>query len=361
MVCGSYNDGVIHLPSQNNRIDQMNPAYDAQYGSVLSTCASNQGNSVLSDSFADGCAQQDGFAMPYANFVNDFGSSATVAQSLVPYPQYSYIFNNFEGFGTTYYESAQIEVEKRFSDGLSFLAGYTLSRLMDNTSSGFSSFTTGGINKYNQKPEYAISTSDEPQTFKLSGTYELPIGPGKKFLNNHIAGNLLGGWQVGWILDSESGQAQSDQGNDVVQENGSPFPNGFNRPDRNGSVGLSTASYNNVRDYFVGKKAVAQVWTPKSANPFTLTPNEYVIGNANRNFGELRDPGLAMESLNARKHFYMGEHLQGILTVDYFNAFNRTQFHGPDANYSDGNFGQVSAQGSQINNRQGQVTFKLQF
>ena len=141
---------VIHLPSQNNRIDQMNPAYDAQYGQVLSTCAANAGNSVLSDTFASGCAQQDGFSLPYPNFVAEFGGSSTVAQSLVPYPQYTYIMNNFEGFGTTYYNSLQVEFDKRFSNGLSFLGGYTLSHLLDNTSSGFSSFTTGGINKYNQ-------------------------------------------------------------------------------------------------------------------------------------------------------------------------------------------------------------------
>ena len=58
----------------------------------------------------------------------------------------------------------QIQVEKRFTDGLSFLVGYTLSHLMDNTNSGFSSFTTGGINKYNQKPEWMISSSRTSQT-----------------------------------------------------------------------------------------------------------------------------------------------------------------------------------------------------
>jgi hypothetical protein len=348
---------VIHLPSQLNRIDQMNPSYDAQYGNVLSTCASNAGNSVLSDTFSSGCAQQDGFTLPYANFVTDFGGSSTVEQALTPYPQYSYIFNNFEGFGTTYYQGAQIEIEKRFSNGLSFLAGYTLSRLMDNTSSGFSSFTAGGINKYNQKPEYVISTADEPQTLKVSGTYELPIGPGKKYFNNHVTGNILGGWQVGWILDYEAGAAESNQGSNVVQENGSPFPNGFNRPDRNPSVSLSTASYGRARDYFTGKIPVAQVWSPGG---FTAT-SQYVIGNAKRNYGELRDPALAVESLNAKKHFYMGEHLQGILTVDYFNAFNRTQFNGPDPNFSDGTFGQVTNPSSQISNRQGQVSFRLEF
>ncbi len=104
--------------------------------------------------------------MPYPNFVKDFGGSATVGQSLTPFPQYSYIFNNFEGSGTTYYQGLQLQVEKRFTNGLSFLAGYTLSRLWDNTSSGFSSFTAAALNKYNQKPEWAVSGADETNTFE---------------------------------------------------------------------------------------------------------------------------------------------------------------------------------------------------
>jgi len=346
---------VIHLPSQNNRINQMDPKYDAMYGNVLSTCATNLGNSVLSDSFQDGCAQHDGFALPYPTFVNDFGGSATVQQALTPFPQYSYIFNNFEGFGTTYYQSAQVSLEKRFSSGLSFLAGYTLSRLMDNTSSGFSSFTSGGINKYNQKPEYTISNADEPQTLKVSGTYELPIGPGKKFLNNHKLGNVAGGWQIGWILDYEAGTPFG------VFESGSPFPNGFNRPDRNPSVKLSTASYSRVRDYFT--KQSGQGTGPSLFNPaaFTPTPTQYVIGDAKRNYGELRNPAFLNENLNARKHFYLGERFEAIFQVDYFNAFNRTIFNGPDTNASDGTFTQATSPGSNINNRQGQLKLQIQF
>jgi hypothetical protein len=334
---------IIHLPSQNNKIDQMNPQFDASLGSHLA------------DVFQPGQASLDGVALPYANYLSDFGGSATVAQALVPYPQYSNIFNNFEGSGTTYYQSAQVEVEKRFTNGLYFLAGYTLSHLLDNTSSGFSSFTSGGINKYNQKPEWAVSSADEPQTFKASGTYELPIGPGKKFLNNHLTGNLLGGWQVGWILDYESGSVNG------VSESGSPYPNSSNRPDRNPSVGLSTASYKTARDYFTGKIAKAQMF---NAAAFTPTATQYIIGNAQRNYSGMRNSPILVENLNAKKHFYMGEHLQGILSVDYFNAFNRTQFNGPDNNASDSTFGQVTNQGTPGNypaNRQGQVTFRLQF
>ncbi|MFZ0744499.1 MAG: TonB-dependent receptor [Terracidiphilus sp.] len=349
---------IIHLPSQNNRIDQMNPSYDAQYGDVLSPCQAALpvpvSASVLSDSFGPGgCAQADGFTMPYANFASDFGGNPTVAQSLVPYPQYSYIFNNFEGFGTTYYNSAQLEVEKRFSNGLSFLAGYTLSRLWDNTSSGFSSFTSGGINKYNQKPEWAVSNSDEPQTFKASGTYELPIGPGKKYLNNHTTGNILGGWQVGFILDYE------DAGDFGVGEQGSPFPNGFQRPNRVAGVSLGTASYNLEKDYWLsgGKGTPPQIFSKGAFSKHS----QYVFGDAQRNYSELRNMAYGREDLNARKHFYMGDRFQGILQVDYFNALNRTQFNGPDTTIDDGTFGATTSQGSGLSNRQGQVQFRLEF
>ena len=68
-----------------------------------------------------------------------------------------------------------------------------------------------------------------------------------------------------------------------------------------------------------------------------------------------------MENLNARKHFYFGEKFQAILQLDYFNAFNRTQFNGPDENASDGTFTQDTSTGSQINNRQGQLKVQILF
>lgn len=352
---------VVHLPSQNNRIDQMDPAFDAQYGNVMSSC--NPTASVLSDNWGpydkvnnpSGCAQADGFSMPYSTFYGDFGNSGSVAQSLVPYPQYTYIFNNFEAKGTDVYNALQVELDKRFSNGLSFLAGYTLSHLVSNADSGFSSFANGGINKYNQKPEYVVSSADEPQTLKISGTYELPIGPGKKFVNNHKLGNIVGGWQVGWILDYESGAPFG------VGENGTPFPNGFNRPDRNSSVSLHS-NWKGQRAFMIagGQGTGPQVFNPQA---FTPTPTQYVIGNALRNYGALRNTPYYNENLDAIKHFYAGDRFQVDLRVDYFNAFNRTQFtNGVDTNANDGTFG--TANGGTSNgqiNRQGQLKLDITF
>ena len=53
--------------------------------------------------------------------------------------------------------------------------------------------------------------------------------------------------------------------------------------------------------------------------------------------------------------------MQASLRVDYFNAFNRTQLQGPDGNSLDSTFGQVINLSSQISNRQGQATFRVEF
>src|ERR1019366_2650678 len=102
------------------------------------------------------------------------------------------------------------------------------------------------------------------------------------------------------------------------------------------------------------------MYTPAA---FTLTPTQYVIGTAQRTYGGMRNAPILLENLNAKKNFYVGERFKAILSVDYFNAFNRTQFNGPDNNISDSTFGQVTSQGSNISNRhgQGQVQFGLEF
>lgn len=331
----------LHLPSQLDSINQLDPKYFALHGD-------------LGLSFADGSAQAAGYQAPYADFVNQWGGSATVAQALVPYPQYGYLFNNFEGSGSAYYQSAQLQLEKRFTNGLAFLAGYTLSREYNNTSSGFTSFISNSLNKFDQKLEWSPTEGAPPQTLKVSGTYQLPIGPGKRFFPNHgVTGQILGGWQVGWILDYEAGTPNSG----VYENLTFPYPNGGgNRPNRNSSVGLSTASYNRALNVFLGKASTGQIWNPGA---FSATA-PYTLGNAYRTYGELRNPAYYNENANIRKHFFFGDRFQGILEMDYFNLLNRTQLNGPDNNFSDGTFGQVS-EGQSNSNRQGQAEFRLTF
>ena len=164
---------------------------------------------------------------------------------------------------------------------------------------------------------------DEPNTLKVSGTYELPIGPGKKYVNNYKLGNLVGGWQVGWILDYEAGTPISGCSNSSVCENGSPFPNGFNRPDRNSSESQHRFLQQSAR--LLRQEDTRRADVPRSrfhahANPVCDRQCDEELPVSSEN------PPTYLESLNAKKHFYIGERVTATLSVDYFNAFNRTRF-----------------------------------
>jgi len=109
-----------------------------------------------------------------------------------------------------------------FSSGLSFLVAYTVSKTMSNTDSGFSTFNGLPIDKFNKKQNYSIAGDDRTHILNVSGVYELPIGPGKKFLNHGglVAKNLLSGWQISGVLQYASGTPLQ------IVANGSPLRTG---------------------------------------------------------------------------------------------------------------------------------------
>ena len=73
-----YN-GVMgsHLQSQLLSYDQVNPIYFQKYGTAL-----------LNSLITSPAAVAAGITPPYPNFVNEWGSNATVKQALRPFPQY---------------------------------------------------------------------------------------------------------------------------------------------------------------------------------------------------------------------------------------------------------------------------------
>jgi hypothetical protein len=186
------------------------------------------------------------------------------------------------------------------------------------------------------------------------GTYELPFGPHKKYLTSGgWLSELVGGWQFSGILNYAGGFAFG------AQNSFNPLlVNSFDRPDIVSGVSLKTFSYSRSKDFFTGKTAVQPVQFTTSA--FANT-GPWQLGNSKRAYSELRTPPLAMESFDAIKSFHFGERVRASLRVDYFNAFNRTQLQAPDNNSLDSTFGQITNLSSQISNRQGQATFRVEF
>ena len=320
------------LPSQLNPINQINPKYLAQYGSLLG------------QAFNSPAAVSAGIVSPYPNFANDFGSSATVLQALRPYPQFASIFDNFDDTGSALYNAMQIQVEKRYTSGLSFLVAYTLSRMMSNTNSGFTSFAATSLNKDNQKSEWSIDNNDQTNVLNIAATYELPFGKGRRFMNKGGVQNaVFGGWQLSPLLTYATGTPLQ------VTVPGNPLGNGTgNRPNLVSGQPLMY-SYSNV---YSGKPVL-------NAAAFS-DPGPWAIGNEPRYVGGMRNPTGLNENVALAKYFPLGEKVRLKLEIEYFNLFNRVIFGGPNTNLADPNFGLVI--NSQANTqRQGQAHLMVTF
>ena len=158
----------------------------------------------LLDQFTPGSGQTslDGVPIPYPGWIEQMSAcSPTVAQALLPYPQYcTGITGLNENAGNSTYHSFQFKAEKRFSHGTSMLASYTLSKLLtssDNTQAFAQGEENGQISPYERKRNKALAVDDTPQVFSLALIYELPFGKGKRFLNTGgVINKLIGGWEA---------------------------------------------------------------------------------------------------------------------------------------------------------------------
>ncbi|HTS13338.1 MAG TPA: TonB-dependent receptor [Candidatus Limnocylindrales bacterium] len=364
----------VHIPAALIHFDQLNPSY-------LSLCTPANGglnDCTLSNAWTDGVnqpiLQSLGFAQtsvtcpgggpsgnfytPYVNFLCDWGPSAPLSQALLPYPQFSGITDNYDQTGMSLYNALQVQFQKRYASGLSFLVNYTLARNMTNTDSGFGTFNGGSLNQYNTKAEWSVADNDETHLANVSVVYELPLGPGKKFLNSGgiVAKNLLGGWQFSTFFTYQSGLPFG------ISANGG-LPNAAgNRADRIPGVPL-TVNWDNYYQDLAGNPV--PVFNPAAFS----APGIWALGNTPRNV--LRNPFYSNENLAFAKHFFLGDRVSAELRVEYFNLFNRFLVGNClDENSNDslaaggnGNFG-LEGLGSvcQGNSpRQGQAYFTVRF
>jgi hypothetical protein len=360
------------MPSMLNPINQTDGTYLTQFCASANpsdpNCLMSPGSSNFAWTSAAsqaalkslGFGQFGGYYTPYDNFMNDYGASAGLSQALLPYPMYGPsescggLCNPFDMNGVANYNALQVQAQKRFTTGLTYLINYTVSRTMSNTDSGFATFNWGSENKANQKSEYAIAGNDQTHIVNISAVYELPIGPGKRFLNKAglVAKNALGGWQLSGVLTYASGTPQT-----VYCYDNDPFLNALNRCNYNPSVPLNV----NYHNYYTGTPAF---------NTAAFSDPGFAMGNEPRNLSQLRTPFNKNENIALAKHFYFGERVTGELRIEFFNIFNRVISCTPDTSLSDGPsyFGYVNPNGSPGSNpcqgntpRQGQAYFKLSF
>jgi hypothetical protein len=179
---------------------------------VLDPKLMSMGN-ALYEEFQPGQTELNGVQAPYEGWAEQMtGCAPSVAQALLPYPQYcGSTFGLTENAGNSTFHSLQIKAEKRFSNGFWFLGSYTLSKLItdaETTQADEALWGGGGvISPFERHRNKALSEGDVPQTLVLSLVYDLPVGKGRRWMSNAnpFLDGVLGGWRVSSIFRITSG------------------------------------------------------------------------------------------------------------------------------------------------------------
>jgi hypothetical protein len=223
--------------------------------------------------------------------------------------------------GKTDYHALQVKVDRRFRNGLLLNNSYTLGRARDYVNENTTISTP-----LDYEQSYSRSNFDRKHSYVLNAIYELPWGPGKKWLSDGLAGKIIGGWQVSGLFIAQSGSPVNITGNNTPLNT----PGTTAYPDQNGEH-VVLGGLGPGKLYF---------------DPTVYTqPANGVQGNMGRNRGP---DGPGFWSLDAAlfKRFGVGGHRYAEFRIDAFNVTNSVRWANPNAGYSTaaGNtFGQITA------------------
>lgn len=135
--------------------------------------------------------------------------SATVAQSLRPYPQCGNItYFLSPALGDTWYDSLQAKITKRFSHGLSMQGSFTWAKQFTLGTEAADPYFVGPAAQvndvFNRQQNRYLSGWDQPFLLVLSPTYTVPK-PTAGFLSNKVASWIVKDWQLGAVICYGSG------------------------------------------------------------------------------------------------------------------------------------------------------------
>ena len=258
-------------------------------------------------------------------FSDDMGPDYN-GQFVRPYPQFNNVTVLSAGLGNNNYHAGSVRVEKRLSQGLTFLSGYTWARSIGDASNT----TTGELGNnqiwqdiYNRKLDKGPDALDIIHRFTFNSTYDLPWGKGRRWLTDGPASFILGGWNIGSM---------------VMMQSGGPF-----------TVTMQTSTLTGV--YSAGGQRANVVGEPNLPNSERtinrwfnteafVSPDGYEFGNAGR--GLIRNDGRINFDLSLSKNFRFSERKYLQFRGDFFNAFNHPDFNRPNSSLGNSGYGTIS-------------------
>ncbi len=252
-------------------------------------------------------------------------------QLLEPFPQYTNVGSFRKPGASSFYNGIIARLDKRFSNGLTFLVSFTGGKTMDDSAASVTylgSVSSTRADQYNRRLEWSVSPQDVSKNLVSSFVYELPFGKGKRFANNapRFANLLVTGWNVNGIISAHTGTP-------IVLSsatNQTQLNTAAQRPDNTGqSALLSNPTINR--------------WFNTSV---FYQPPQFTIGNTSRTLPDVRNPGATNADISFFKNNYIGgERSKNIqFRAELFNSLNHPQFSAPNTSINGGTaFGTITS------------------
>src|SRR5580693_2166831 len=297
----------------------------------------------------------------------NFSPNQTVAQALVPFPNFKSIADTYGNVANSNYNSLQVSVTQRAYKGLTFMFDYIWSKAIDDGGtyrSGYAipaAYSTDGKAWPVDLFERGVSTTDQPQHVIETGVWALPFGAQGLGGGNHVVRALASNFKFSEIVQIYSGSPLAITGSacqvNPAQNTCNPtVAPGFTGPGRiNGKWGKdATATSSPV---YLNANAFVPIATLTEAN----SPYAYTFGDAARTapFG-MYGPGNYDIDISLRRTFNLPvERFHLTFEGDLYNLTNHTQFTVGGTAFDSASFGTVSGQAN--SSRDAQLSLRLEF
>jgi len=258
---------------------------------------------------------------PYLNVV---GNSVQVEQ-----------VNYYPHSAHSTYESGYLRLDKRFTQGLSFLSSYTFSKALTNApqyrnaGGALGNENSPPQNSFNLAAEKGLASFDARNRWVNTLVYDLPFGKQGHWLKDGWASKVAGGFEVSSIFTLQSG-----------------FPFTVNLLGDTANIGGGTGGIF-VRPNLVlgqtqdlpGSQQTTKKWFNTGA---FLAPPIDTFGNVGRN--TVSGPGLVDLDFVLQRNFTVTERARLQFRFEVFDALNHPNFNIVDRIFNDPAFGSVQSQ-----------------
>ena len=193
--------------------------------------------------------------------------------------------------------------------------------------------------QFDTTPSWQLNSNIRPNRLVWSTVFELPFGKGKQWLTNGVLNHIAGGWQLSWIYTYQTGALISMSNlyyygsvDQVVQ-----------------ALNHDNIHSQNIHMWY----DPAATWTQSAAPPSSFVgfegrsanqPNTYQARIFPQYIDGLRSDGVRNWDAKILRSFKLYERLAFVVSVDFLNVTNHTQFTAPNMTVTSSAFGQLTGQ-----------------